>query len=137
LVIGYNYLWSREAAKGQFESSKARPAAIVMVVEALDDAGTLVSVLPITHSPPGAGTEAIEIPPAVARIAGLDDGPSWVVTSEFNEFIWPGFDVAIVPGRIPRTIAYGYLPPVFLHKVRAKWLQLDALRRTRRTSRDD
>jgi hypothetical protein len=72
-----------------------------------------VYVLAITHSPPTKGTEAIEIPSAVCRSAGLDAARSWVILSEFNEFVWPGYDLATVPGRSPPTVAYGFLTPGF------------------------
>ncbi len=59
LVIRYNYLWADEAARGNEEGSKDRPAAIVMAVKHSGGDETHVYVLPITHSPPLAGTEAL------------------------------------------------------------------------------
>ncbi len=99
LVIRYNYLWADDAAQGHEEGDKDRPAAIVMVVKHSGGDETHVYALPITHSAPIAGTEALEIPAAVCRAAGLDAARSWVVLSEFNEFVWPGFDLRIIPGR--------------------------------------
>ena len=52
------------------------------------------------------------------RSAGLDTARSWVILSELNEFVWPGFDLADVPGRKPRTVAYGFLTPGFFARVR-------------------
>jgi hypothetical protein len=136
LVIRYSYLWADDAAQGRDEGDKNRPAAIVMVVDA--DVGTAprVYVLPITHSAPLKGVEAMEIPAVVCRSAGLDAARSWVVVSEFNEFVWPGFDLALVPGRTPRTFAYGFLTPGFFASLRDRWLALDDLAKTRGVGRD-
>jgi hypothetical protein len=136
LVIRYSYLWAADAAQGRDEGDKERPAAIVMVVDAVGTDAARVLVLPITHSPPLNGIEAIEIPAAVCRKAGLDAARSWVVLSEFNEFAWPGFDLALVPGRTPRTMAYGFLTPGFFVKLRDRWLDLDAANKSRSISRD-
>lgn len=113
LIIRYSYLWAQEAAQGREEGSKERPAAVVLIVRQSANAAPRVYVLPITHTQPGKEIEALEIPPAVARTAGLDAARSWIVLSEFNEFVWPGFDLAIVPGRTPPSVAYGYLSPGF------------------------
>jgi hypothetical protein len=45
---------------------------------------------------PAVGTEAVEIPQVFARKAGLDTARWWAIRSEFNEFVWPGFDLRIV-----------------------------------------
>ncbi|MFZ1102028.1 MAG: hypothetical protein WAN86_04140, partial [Hyphomicrobiaceae bacterium] len=82
---------------------------VVLVIDEPATATGRVYVLPITHSRPTKGVEAIEIPAAVSRKAGLDAASSWVILSEFNEFVWPGFDLALIPGRNPPTVAYGYL----------------------------
>ena len=134
LVIRYSYLWADDAAAGREDGDKDRPAAIVMSVA--HPGVTRVYVLAITHSAPTAGTEAMEIPHAVSRAAGLDAARSWVVLSEFNEFGWPGFDLAHIPGRSPRTIAYGFLTPGFFASVRDRWLALDAANKTMSAPRD-
>ena len=41
----------------------------------------------------------------------LDDARSWVVLSEWNEFIWPGPDLRHLTGADNSSIAYGMLPP--------------------------
>lgn len=135
LVIRYSYLWADSATQGRDEGGKDRPAAVVLVVS---EAGNTprVYVLPITHTAPTGGVDALEIPQAVARKAGLDTARSWVVLSEFNEFVWPGFDLAHVPGRKPATVAYGFLPPGFFAAMRDRWLELDAAAKSRRVSRD-
>jgi hypothetical protein len=131
LVIRYSYLWADDAAQGREEGSKERPAAVVLVVDEPKSAAPRVYVLPITHSAPAEAAEALEVPAAVARKAGLDAARSWVILSEFNEFLWPGFDLALIPGSKPPTIAYGYLTPGFFSKLRDRWLHLDAAAKTR------
>jgi hypothetical protein len=137
LVIRYSYLWADDAARGREEGAKERPAAVVLVIGGVVANSPRVHVLPITHTCPAKGTEAVEIPPAVARKAGLDAARSWVVLSEFNEFVWPGFDLALVPRRMPPTVAYGYLTPGFFVKVRDRWLELDAAAKSRGVPREE
>lgn len=96
LVVRYRYLWA----------------------DVPDADAVRVYVLPITHSVPAKGADAMEIPSAVRRAAGLDAERAWVVLSEFNEFAWPGFDLDVVPNRSPRTVAYGFLTPGFFVKLR-------------------
>ena len=61
LVIRYSYLWASEHARGREEGIKERPAAFVLVtVNAAG--GPVVTVLPITHTPPGVSALAVEIP---------------------------------------------------------------------------
>ena len=136
LVVRYSYLWADDAAAGHDEGDKDRPAAVVLAVDQSGSSETRVYVLAITHTTPGARTEAIEIPPAVCRAAGLDAARSWVVLSEFNEFVWPGFDLANIPGRTPRTMAYGFLTPGFFSSLRDRWLALDAAGRSKAVPRD-
>jgi hypothetical protein len=91
LVICYSYLWREQHEAGADEGRKARPCAIV-VATTDDDGDTKVYVAPITHSRPD-DIHAVEIPHGVKRRLGLDDQPSWIVTSELNRFIWPGYDL--------------------------------------------
>lgn len=115
LVISYAYLWHREHQAGQDEGRKDRPCAIVLTAERADDGGTVVVVLPITHSPPTRGDTAVEIPQVVKRHLGLDAQRSWIIVSEGNEFVWPGYDLR------RRTNSdrydYGLLPPRFFGQV--------------------
>lgn len=70
----------------------------------------MVTVLPVTHSPPKNADHALEIPLAVKRHLCLDDARSWVMLHEGNRFLWPGFDLRPIPGSKNRY-AYGFLPP--------------------------
>jgi hypothetical protein len=137
LVLRYSYLWARDAEQGREEAGKDRPAVIVLVVQDAAKQTARVYVLPITHSHPSAGVEGVEIPAAVAKTAGIDAGRSWVIVSEFNEFAWPGFDLALVPGRKPTTVAYGFLTPGFFAKVRDRWLKADAAAKSQGVQRDE
>ena len=135
LVLRYSYLWAKDAAAGAEEGDKDRPAAIVMTVAR--GSQTRVFALAITHSAPAAGTEAMEVPAAVCKAAGLDAGRSWIVLSEFNEFLWPGFDIRPIPGHSSSNITYGFLTPGFFRSVRNRWLELDAQRQSKPVLRDE
>ena len=88
LVIHYAYLWRDEQRRGLEEGRKDRPCAIVLAV-AKTEGATRVVVAAITHTPPQPGTGGIAILPVTAKRLGLDDVPKWIVTHEFNLFIWP------------------------------------------------
>jgi hypothetical protein len=116
LVISYNYLWHREHEGGKREGRKTRPSVVVLSVTHEETGITNVIVLPVTHSPPFDPTAAVEIPAAIKKHLGLDRQRSWIVLSEGNEFLWPGYDLR----KLPRSdrYAYGYLPPRFFQAVR-------------------
>lgn len=123
LVIRYAYLWAQEHDEGREEGTKDRPAAIILAAGGSPGHPTVV-VLPITHTPPRASTDAIEIPAETKRRLGLDDDRSWIVLTETNVFTWPGPDLRPVPGGDVSTIAYGFLPAGFFQTVRARFLAL-------------
>lgn len=75
LVISYAYLWHHEHRVGEDEGRKNRPCVIVRAVGHRKD-GLVVTVVPITHAPPTKDVAAIELPAAVKRHLGLDDGRS-------------------------------------------------------------
>lgn len=109
LVISYAYLWHREFNAGQEEGRKDRPSVIVLCVDEPEAGVTVVTVVPITHVAPNLKDEAVELPPEVKRHLGLDDLPSWVVISEGNEFVWPGYDLR--KRSKGGGYSYGLLPP--------------------------
>ncbi len=130
LVIRYSYLWRREYLKGREEGQKNRPCAIIAAIRS--DAGhTRALVLPVTHSPPADPSVALEIPPSVKRRLGLDDGRSWIIVSEWNEFVWPGPDLRRTQGGDDSSVAYGMLPPSLFNAVRDQFLSLVQARQTR------
>jgi hypothetical protein len=110
LVISYSYLWHHEHRAGREEGLKSRPCVIVLAIDQWDDGGTLVRVVPVTHSPPTDPAVAIELPQRVKQHLGLDADRSWVVVDEVNDFVWPGYDLRPIPGA-PHRIDYGFLPP--------------------------
>lgn len=140
-MISYAYLWSRESARGHEEGSKDRPCAVVLVRRiAPQERGkglTVVSVVPITHTPPSDPGAAIEIPRALKEHLRLDAKRSWIVLSETNEFVWPGPDLRPIARRRPAEFVYGTLPPKFFVRVRTRLLELALERRHRRVARTD
>ena len=103
-----------------------------------DDAGeTRVLVLPVTHSPPAQAALAVEIPAQVKERLRLDAERSWVVPSEWNEFIWPGPDLRLAPGGDDNSVAYGMLPPRLFATIRDRFLALAMARRARRVPRTE
>jgi hypothetical protein len=83
LVLHYSYLWHDEYRRGLEEGVKERPCVVVLAVTC-EDGDTVVTVAPVTHAPPRAVGEGIEIPAATKARLGLDAGRSWVVVSEIN-----------------------------------------------------
>ena len=115
LVIRYVYLWHREHLAGREEGQKDRPCAIVAALRPAEDAGeTRVLVLPVTHSPPAQPALAVEIPTPVKERLRLDADRSWVVLSEWNEFVWPGPDLRRAPGGDESSVPTACCRPGFL-----------------------
>lgn len=135
LVLRYSYLWYREFLEGREEGQKDRPCAIVASVRADDSGETRVLVLPVTHTPPDHASLAIEIPAQTKRRLGLDDARSWVIFSEWNEFVWPGPDLRRVSNADDASIAFGMLPPGLLAAIRDRFLALARTGGSRRVSR--
>ena len=120
LVIRYSYLWASEHARGQEEGVKDRPCAVVLT--STDEAGgQIVTVLPITHTPPS-NRLAVEIPAATKRRLGLDDERSWVVLTEANRFVWPGPDLRPLRPGDAASVAYGPLPYGLFEDIRQKFI---------------
>lgn len=124
LVICYSYLWRDEAKAGLEEGRKDRPCVIVIASE-LVDGQTIVTVAPITHTPPSADelAHAIELPAATKVRLGLDDERSWAIASDLNQFVWPGVDLRPTR-RGGEEVAYGFLPGTMVDALRGKILQL-------------
>jgi hypothetical protein len=119
LVLSYAYLWHHEHRAGHEEGVKDRPCVIVLAVQHPDGINTIVSVAPVTRSPPGNPAAAFELPTTVKRHLGLDAERSWVILDEVNEFAWPGFDLRPV-SRARGSFSYGFLPPRLFDELRAK-----------------
>jgi hypothetical protein len=134
LIISYAYLWDHEAQSGQEEGRKDRPCVIALAVERQQDGETLVTVLPVTHRPPEDAAAAVEIPRVVKQHLGLDDDRSWVVVSEGDQFVWPGYDLRKV--RNTDRYDYGYLPPRFFNQILDAFKAWHRANKVRLTSRE-
>jgi len=129
LVIRYSYLWHDEAKTGAIEGRKDRPCAIILA--SVDEK---VMVLPITHTAPHTGSHAIELPSKIKASLGLDDQPSWVVTSELNVFTWPGYDLR------PATKtnwSFGMLPPGLTKQLQQRVAHHAKAKRLKQTKREE
>jgi PemK-like, MazF-like toxin of type II toxin-antitoxin system len=130
-LIRYEYLWADEHAAGRDEGAKERPCAIVVATRKGEGGATMVTVVPVTHSPHRA--DGVELAPDIKARLGLDEAASWVVCSEVNRFAWPGPDLRPVPGR--GGWSYGVLPLRVLEGVQAKLLAAHRRSRVRVVSR--
>ena len=122
LVIRYSYLWQAEHQRGQEEGVKNRPCAVILVTRN-DEGGEMVTVLPITHSPPDNPALALEIPSATKTRLGLDSEKSWVILTEANRFAWPGPDLRPVGGNLD-SVAYGLLPQAFFNQMKERFVAI-------------
>lgn len=136
-VIRYAYLWADENARGLEEGQKDRPALVLALFVKEADGTTEVLVLAVTHTPPADATDAVALPQDIKRRLGLDDAPSWIVTTEANAFIWPGPDIRPVPGRTPTTMIYGRVPDSLLRQVARSYLTNRDTQRSRLVPRTE
>lgn len=127
LVIRYDFLWSHERERGFEDGVKARPCVIVTAIVRKADGMVEVLLAPITHSPPGPGTAAIEIPPRVGKHLGLDDERGFIIADESNSVAWD--DAGIVPAEPGRRWAYGRVPQALYEQLRASMLDLHSKRK--------
>ena len=134
LIISYAYLWDHEAESGQKEGRKDRPCVVALAIERQQDSETLVTVLPVTYRPPEDAAAAVEIPRAVKQQLGLDEDRSWVVVSEGDQFVWPGYDLRKV--RNTDRYDYGYSPPRFFNQVLNAFRAWHRANKARLTSHD-
>lgn len=125
LVIRYDFLWRDEAEQGRIEGAKERPCAVVIVVPQ-NEAVERIVVAPITHTPPVAGAEAIEVPARVKRHLGLDDARSWIIPDQLNRVRWD--DPGIVP-TTETTWTYGALPQPLVAAIQARVKKLATMNR--------
>ena len=136
LVIRYSYLWQSEHLRGQEEGRKNRPCAIILATETASGE-QVVTVLPVTHTPPGHTALAIEIPQATKKRLGLDDERSWIVLTEANRFVWPGPDLRPIQQNDMSNVAYGLLPAALTQEVRIKFLTLARARQAKLVPRTE
>jgi hypothetical protein len=115
---------------------KDRPCAVILVRED-DPEGSVVTVLPITHSTPADPALAVELPMATKRRLGLDDDPSWIVVSDANRFIWPGPDLRFSRPGDASSAAYGLLPANVFKEMREKFIAAVKARRAATIARTE
>jgi hypothetical protein len=65
----------------------------------------------------------------------LDDARSWMVLSEWNEFVWPGPDLRRLPNADDSSVAYGMLPPRLFATIRDRFMALVNARASGHVSR--
>ena len=121
LVVRYSYLWLDEYRQGQEEGTKDRPCAVILVTDNAEGE-RVVTVLPVTHTPPLDRNLGVELPPATKHRLGLDEARSWIVLSEANRFIWPGPDLRPARPGDAATIAFGMLPYRLFETIRQRFL---------------
>lgn len=90
------------------------------MVVASDAGEQVVTVVPVTHTPPSDPNLAVEIPPLTKRRLKLDDSRSWVVIAEANQFAWPGPDLRLGASGDAASVAYGQLPRALFDSIRNK-----------------
>ncbi len=95
---------------------------MVILVTAVAEEGEVVTVLPITHTPPSDPLFAVEIPPATKQRLHLDDERSWVGLTEANRFLWPGPDLRPARGEDAASVAYGLLPYGLSEEIRRRFI---------------
>jgi hypothetical protein len=132
LIVRYDYVWSHEAVAGR-DQGKDRPTCLIAASDSLTTPRYVV-LLPITHSPPNAGTEGVEIPARVKKALGLDDAPSWVIVSEHNVDEWPNAGLSPIPGR-SNVFSYGFIPPGLFAQIKTRFLELARRRKSRSVRR--
>jgi hypothetical protein len=131
-VFRYAYLWHSEFDRAQQEGAKERPCVLIVATTRLDPEGRLsVRVVRITHRAPADQAAAVEIPLATKRRLGLDGDRSWVILAEGNSFVWPGPDIRAVPGKLPKSIYYGPLPPKLFRQIIRQLVAMARLQRHR------
>jgi hypothetical protein len=136
LVIRYAYLWESEHRDGREEGRKDRPCAIIISLVGGEDESRVV-VLPITHTPPLAGSDAIEMPYNTKLRLGMDHERSWIILSEANLFSWPGPDLRPAINGDLSTVVYGLLPDRLFHQIRDRFVSAVRDKRARIVRRSD
>jgi len=101
---------------------------VIVLSTVQDEFGTVVTVAPMTHSPPKDPEAAVELPAQTKRRLGLDDEPSWVIVSEVNRFRWPGPDLRPIAGADPPSFSYGLLPAKLFLRIRERLIDVASRR---------
>jgi len=135
LVIQYEFLWANQYDRGEEAGAKRRPC-VILLTRHTRYGDVFVTVAPITHSEPRKDDVAIPLPPRVQAHLGLDNEQSWVIVSEVNEFLWPGYDIYPLP-RQPSRFDYGFVPPALHDRLVGGLMALAAESKGRIITRTD
>jgi hypothetical protein len=103
----------------------------VVAARQIIESRVVMTVVPVTHTPPHDPADAVASPSQLKAHLGLDDMPAWIVVTETNDFLWPGPDIR------PGTADYGMLPPRFFAHLRDKILQAHLRRKLSRVQRTE
>ena len=109
---------------------------VVVVAVQKRQHGTQLLVVPVTTRPPRPGDSSVEMPPRVRAHLGLGEERCWIVTDEYNLFIWPGPDIRPVRNSGMIDPRYGSIPARLFDEVRARIEQAakaGKLKETKRT----
>ena len=98
---------------GREDAASDRPCGIILTRVAKSGT-TIAYVLPITHTPPLSDEDGLEIPGATKQRLRLNAERSWIITTELNQFTWPGPDLRPAPSG---EYLYGYLPEKLMRLV--------------------
>jgi hypothetical protein len=114
LVVSYGFVWAGADRRPPPDAGKNRPCLIIDLEEVVEsDIGgrkvMRVTYLPISHTPPRDGEQAVKVPPRVAHHLRLTEPASYIYTSYAVEDDWP-FDLVPIPGSAGR-FDYGLIPP--------------------------
>jgi len=112
LVVSCSYLWSNEQRAGKIEGLKTGRARLCWSSKTTATARKS----PWPRSP-------TRRPPKVKQHLGLDSERSWIILDDFNEFVWPGYDLRPIPGKAGRY-DYGFLPPALFKQMVGKIIEL-------------
>jgi hypothetical protein len=127
LIVHYSYVFLGRT-RNIGDAGKERPCLIAAMFPDRQEPGRMmVLYLPISHSPPVPGEEAIEIPANIRFAAGLDGYRQWILIGEGNLDTWPE-DIFNLPNR-PGAFHYGFMPPAFFRKVQTAFKRLYAEKR--------
>ncbi len=88
---------------------------VVVLARAVEGDFVRLIVAPVTHAQPRPG-DGVAMPPMVKRHLGLDQEPSWIITTEVNQFIWPGPDIR--PAKGTDTPLHGAIPAKLFEQVK-------------------
>jgi hypothetical protein len=102
-----------KARTGREDGVKDRPCSIVLT-RITTASRTIAYVLPVTLTPPLKDEDGVEIPATTTQRLGLDTERSWIITTELNQFTWPGPDLRPTASG---EYVYSYLPEKLMRLV--------------------